>query len=211
MASARRPGRCRAAPARTLVPLSSVMASASSSAISAACTRLPIMAGRKRLPSSLVQFTSSSGARVRDAGLVQCAHHLQAGEHAEHAIEPPAGRHGVEMAAEGDRRARRRRCLRGAGTCCRSHPARSEGLSGLHHSSSSARASVSSGESARRQLPPSGVGPMRAMSMIDCHSRSALIDGVMGHCPYPVSAGYATKGCMAEGAVAPEARSSFSS
>ena len=38
-----------------------------------------------------------------DAGLVQRTNHFQAGEHAEHAIEPPAGRHGVQMAAEGDR------------------------------------------------------------------------------------------------------------
>ena len=48
-----------------------------------------------------------------------------------------------------------------------------------HHRSSSARASASSGESARRQLPPSGVGPMRAMSMMDCQRRSASIEVVI--------------------------------
>ena len=110
----------------TLTPASSVMASASSSVMSPACTRLPIIAGRKRLPSSLVQFTSSSGARVR------CRRHPA------RASLPgrPARRtrrRNVRRSAryrDGCRRrppARRRRCPRGAGTCCRSRPARNAG------------------------------------------------------------------------------------
>ena len=39
-----------------------------------------------------------------DAGVVQYANHFQTGEHAEYTVEAPAGRHGVEMAAKGDRR-----------------------------------------------------------------------------------------------------------
>ena len=52
--------------------------------------------------------------------------------------------------------------------------------SSRHQRRNSARAAASSGDRARRQLPPSGVAPIAAICISDCHSRSALIVGVMG-------------------------------
>ena len=184
MASARRPGRSTRSASRTLMPSSSVMASASSSAMSAACTRLPIIAGRKRLPSSLVQFTSSSGARVRTpASSSARITSSPASTPNTPSKRPPVGTvsRWLPKATAGAASSlpSRRRNMLPIASCSKRRS------SGLHQSSSSARASVSSGESARRQLPPSGVGPMRAMSMMDCHSRSALIAGVIGYTPQP--------------------------
>ena len=61
------------------------------------------MAGAKREPSSLVQLTTRSGASVSMPGVVQAAHHLQPGQHAEDAVELAAGRLRVEVRAERDR------------------------------------------------------------------------------------------------------------
>ena len=164
---------------RTVMPLSSVMASASSSTMSAAWTRLPIIAGRKRLPSSLVQFTSSSGARVTmPASSSARITSRPASTPNTPSNRPPVGTVSrwlpkATAHAASSVPARRRNMLPIA-SCSKRR------FSGLHHFSSNARAWVSSDESARRQLPPSGVGPMRAMSMMDCQRRSALIDGVMG-------------------------------
>ena len=54
----------------------------------------------------------------RQRHAVQRPHHLQPGQHAEHAVEPAAGRHRVQVAAEGHGRARPA-CRAGAGTGCR--------------------------------------------------------------------------------------------
>ena len=154
------------------------MASASSSVMSAACTRLPIIAGRKRLPSSFVQFTSSSGARVA----MPAASSARSTSRPASTPNTPSKRPPVGTVSRWLPKATagavssvplRRRNMLPMASCSKRR------LSGLHHRSSSARASASSGESARRQLPPSGVGPMRAMSMMDCQRRSASIDTVM--------------------------------
>jgi hypothetical protein len=66
---------------------------------------------RRTKPATLLvgpvhQFERSACA---DACLIKCPHHFQTGKHAEHAIEPPAGRHRVEVAAK--RHGMRRRVL----------------------------------------------------------------------------------------------------
>ena len=103
---------------RTLMPSSSVMASASSNSRSAAWTRLPIIAGRKRLPYSLIQLTSSSGLRVRtpDSASARIT--------SSPASTPntPSKRPPVGTGRDGCRRrppARYRRCLGDAETYCR--------------------------------------------------------------------------------------------
>ena len=164
---------------RTLTPRSSVIASASSSTMSAAWTRLPIIAGRKRLPSSLVQFTSSSGARVS----IPASSRARITSSPASTPNTPSKRPPVGTVSRWLPKATagavpslpsRRRNMLPIASCSKRRS------SGRDHASSNARASASSGVSARRQLPPSGVGPMPATSMTDCQSRSALIDGVMG-------------------------------
>ena len=61
------------------------------------------MAGAKRVPSSLVQLMTTIGCLRPDAEVVERADHLEPAEHAEHAVIAPAGRLGVEVAADIDR------------------------------------------------------------------------------------------------------------
>ena len=64
------------------------------------------MAGAKREPSSLVQLTDAERRVGLDAGVVQRANHFQRRQRAEDAVELAAGRLGVEMRADADRRLR---------------------------------------------------------------------------------------------------------
>ena len=61
------------------------------------------MSGAKRLPSSSVKKATASGRRVRTPGVVEGAHDLEPGEHAEGAVVAAAGADGVDVAAGHDR------------------------------------------------------------------------------------------------------------
>ena len=94
----RKPMRRSSSPTRR--PARSVAACASASVSAPAWTAAPIRPGANRAPSSLVQFTTTTGWRVTDAGAVQRADAFQGGEHAERAVELAAGLLRVQVAAE---------------------------------------------------------------------------------------------------------------
>src|SRR3546814_9281956 len=64
--------------------------------------------GRKTRALLIGPHRDLDGRRRLDAVVVQGADDLEAGQHAEHAVELAAGRLGVEVAAGGERRPRRR-------------------------------------------------------------------------------------------------------
>ena len=182
---------------RTLMPWSSVVASAASSDRSPACTREPIIAGRKRLPSSLVQFTSSSGARVcRPASCKLRKTSSPASTPNTPSNRPPVGTVSRWLPnatgfAAGSVPGRRRNMLP-MESCSYSSP------SGPHHSSSKARAWASSPDSAWRLEPSPAIEPIRAMSICPCHRRSLSMIGVRMICSYcqPASAGRMVGGAI---------------
>ena len=100
------------------------------------------------------------------AGLVQRAHHLEPGQHAEHAVEFAARGLGVQMAADGDRRRGTDRGPRGGTPCCRAgrrsasarRPRPSAGTGrGPRHRDRSASGGCSRPSACRRSSPsPSG-------------------------------------------------------
>ena len=105
------------------------------------------------------------------AGLVQGAHDLKAGEHAEHAVELATRGLRVEMAADRDRRARRVAALAAEHHVAEAVHARASGRSTSPQRRRRWRPSPSRSVSAWRSQPPFGSAPMRAISIRLSQSR----------------------------------------
>jgi len=153
-------------------PPGSLIASSSSSAIWPANHDEPRSPGAKRTPSSLVQFTTASGASVSIPASLRVSTASSAARTPETPSKrPPRGWVSRWLPAatagrDGSRPGRMANML----------PARSQRRSSpaaRHQDAKSARASASSSDSERRQLPVSPTGPMRAISMCRRQSRSA--------------------------------------
>ena len=152
------------------------------------------MSGWKRAPSSSVKNATATGCAVCDAVLLERLDHLEAAEHAEVAVEPAAGAHGVDVRTDHHRRQRRvgaRRACRRRCRWRRSTTARPR--SRIHADHQIATVTVGVGE---RQpgAAPLAVRPVHRADLAqrlepsDSRSTSIAVDGrrrhsVPGHMP----------------------------